>query len=91
MTPRASLSLAAEDAPAVARLKVQCPAKVNLFLEVTGKRRDGYHNLATLFAKINLFDTLDLEAIGKPVECIHLTAQDNSCQSSQPRHEKERR
>ncbi|MBI5201206.1 MAG: 4-(cytidine 5'-diphospho)-2-C-methyl-D-erythritol kinase [Elusimicrobia bacterium] len=64
---RASLSLASEDAPAVARLKVQCPAKVNLFLEVTAKRRDGYHNLATLFAKINLFDQLELESIGKPV------------------------
>lgn len=63
---RASLSLAAEDAPAVARLKVQCPAKVNLFLEVTGRRRDGYHNLATLFAKINLFDTLELEAVAEP-------------------------
>jgi 4-diphosphocytidyl-2-C-methyl-D-erythritol kinase len=40
---------------------VQCPAKVNLFLEVTGRRPDGYHRLATLFAKINLFDVLDLE------------------------------
>ncbi|MFH1726396.1 MAG: 4-(cytidine 5'-diphospho)-2-C-methyl-D-erythritol kinase [Elusimicrobiota bacterium] len=43
-------------------VQVQCPAKVNLFLEVTGRRRDGYHNLATLFAKINLFDVLDVEA-----------------------------
>ena len=25
------------------QVQVQCPAKVNLFLEVTGKRRDGYH------------------------------------------------
>ena len=37
-----------------------CPAKVNLFLEVTGKRPNGYHELATLFAKINLGDTLSL-------------------------------
>ena len=35
-----------------------CPAKVNLFLEVTGKRPNGYHELATLFAKIKLGDTL---------------------------------
>lgn len=40
-----------------------CPAKVNLFLEVTGKRPDGYHELATLFAKINFGDTLFLEAV----------------------------
>lgn len=39
-----------------------CPAKVNLFLEVTGKRPDGYHELATLFAKINFGDRLYLEA-----------------------------
>lgn len=40
-----------------------CPAKVNLFLEVTGKRPNGYHELATLFAKIKLGDelTLDIE------------------------------
>ncbi len=42
-------------------VQVQCPAKVNLFLEVTGKRRDGYHLLATLFAKIGVFDVLDVE------------------------------
>ena len=38
-----------------------CPAKVNLFLEVTGKRPNGYHELTTLFAKINLGDTLTLD------------------------------
>lgn len=45
-------------------MKIQCPAKINLFLEVTGKRPDGYHSLATLFAKINLYDVLDMEADG---------------------------
>lgn len=39
-----------------------CPAKINLFLELTGKRPNGYHELATLFAKINLGDTLTLSA-----------------------------
>ena len=28
---------------------MRCPAKVNLFLKVTGKRPDGYHTLKTLF------------------------------------------
>ncbi len=36
------------------------PAKVNLFLEVTGKRPNGYHELATLFAKISLVDILHI-------------------------------
>ncbi|MBU2573223.1 MAG: 4-(cytidine 5'-diphospho)-2-C-methyl-D-erythritol kinase [Elusimicrobia bacterium] len=44
-------------------LKINAPAKINLFLEVTGKRRDGYHNLATLFAKISLFDSLALKKV----------------------------
>ncbi len=38
------------------------PAKINLFLEVTGKRPDGYHELATLFAKISLSDKITLSA-----------------------------
>ncbi|MBI3289680.1 MAG: 4-(cytidine 5'-diphospho)-2-C-methyl-D-erythritol kinase [Elusimicrobia bacterium] len=44
-------------------MKQQCPAKVNLFLEVTGKRANGYHTLSTLFAKINIYDVLDMEFI----------------------------
>jgi len=45
-------------------MKQQCPAKINLFLEVTGRRKSGYHTLATLFAKINLYDVLDMEVVG---------------------------
>ena len=45
-------------------MKQQCPAKINLFLEVTGKRKSGYHTLATLFAKINLYDVLEMEVVG---------------------------
>lgn len=44
-------------------MKFQCPAKVNLFLEVTGRRKNGYHTLATLFAKINIYDVLDMEVV----------------------------
>jgi 4-diphosphocytidyl-2-C-methyl-D-erythritol kinase len=44
-------------------VKFQCPAKVNLFLEVTGRRKDGYHTLNTLFAKINIYDVLDMEVV----------------------------
>jgi len=40
-----------------------CPAKVNLFLEVTGKRPNGYHELATLFAKIDLGDRITVDAV----------------------------
>ena len=37
---------------------VWAPAKVNLFLEVLGKRLDGYHEIATLMLAIRRFDTL---------------------------------
>jgi len=37
---------------------VRAPAKVNLFLEVLGKRSDGYHEIATLMVAVNLEDTL---------------------------------
>ena len=32
------------------------PAKINLTLEVTGRRADGYHDLASVFATIGLCD-----------------------------------
>ena len=36
------------------------PAKVNLHLEVLGKRPDGYHAVETLILAVDLFDTLDV-------------------------------
>ena len=42
-----------------AALALQAPAKVNLFLEVLGKRPDGYHDLETLMVAVDLTDTLE--------------------------------
>lgn len=42
-------------------LTIKCPAKVNLFLHITGKRADGYHDLYTLFYPVSLCDTLTIE------------------------------
>ncbi|MDM8525021.1 4-(cytidine 5'-diphospho)-2-C-methyl-D-erythritol kinase [Desulfococcaceae bacterium HSG8] len=39
-------------------MKLSSPAKINLFLHVTGKRPDGYHELYTLMCCIDLCDTL---------------------------------
>ncbi len=39
-------------------ISVAAPAKINLHLEILGRRRDGYHELRTLFQSINLFDRL---------------------------------
>ncbi|MET6678000.1 4-(cytidine 5'-diphospho)-2-C-methyl-D-erythritol kinase [Citrobacter amalonaticus] len=37
------------------------PAKLNLFLYITGRRADGYHTLQTLFQFLDYGDTLSLE------------------------------
>jgi 4-diphosphocytidyl-2-C-methyl-D-erythritol kinase len=43
------------------KVVVSCPAKVNLHLEVLGRRPDGYHELRTVFAAVGLWDELALE------------------------------
>jgi 4-diphosphocytidyl-2-C-methyl-D-erythritol kinase len=42
------------------RLCVPAPAKINLFLHVTGRRADGYHLLETLLVAIDVGDTITL-------------------------------
>ena len=41
-------------------LHLPCPAKINLFLRITGQRADGYHNLQTLFQLLDYGDELHL-------------------------------
>ena len=44
-------------------IHVPAYAKVNLFLNVLGKRPDGYHELLTLFERVDLADQIDLELL----------------------------
>lgn len=37
---------------------IDCPAKVNLFLEVLAKRGDGFHEIDTLMTAISIYDSL---------------------------------
>lgn len=57
-------------------MKLLSPAKINLYLKVTGKRPDGYHELLTLMTPVRLFDEIDLEAVG---EGIHVQAPGCGC------------
>ena len=41
-------------------IALRSPAKLNLFLKVTNKRKDGYHNLVTLFERVDLFDEIKI-------------------------------
>ncbi len=45
-------------------LGLPAPAKLNLFLHVTGRRPDGYHTLQTVFQLIDLADWIDVERRG---------------------------
>lgn len=45
----------AADVPTLSQFS---PAKLNLFLHITGKREDGYHNLQTVFRLLDWGDTL---------------------------------
>ncbi|MEZ4648964.1 MAG: hypothetical protein R3E97_09320 [Candidatus Eisenbacteria bacterium] len=47
-------------------VRVSAPAKVNLALEVVGKRPDGYHELATIFQTIDLRDEVDVVLRAEP-------------------------
>ncbi|MBW2109682.1 MAG: 4-(cytidine 5'-diphospho)-2-C-methyl-D-erythritol kinase [Deltaproteobacteria bacterium] len=54
-------------------LTIKAPAKINLFLKVTGKRRDGYHELSTLMCRVGLYDRIVL-CLDQPcitVRCPH--------------------
>ena len=43
-------------------MRFPAPAKINLFLHVTGRRTDGYHTLQTLFQLLDYGDEIDIEA-----------------------------
>ena len=51
-------------APVITRLS---PAKVNLFLHITGKRADGYHDLQTVFRLLDWGDYLHFSIANQPI------------------------
>ena len=51
-------------------LTLEAPAKINLTLEVTGRRADGYHDIASIMQTVGLVDELTFdEADGLTLEC----------------------
>lgn len=48
------------------QIKILAPAKVNWFLEIKGKRDDGFHEIETVMQTVNLFDELLIERIDSP-------------------------
>ncbi|MCK4648470.1 4-(cytidine 5'-diphospho)-2-C-methyl-D-erythritol kinase, partial [bacterium] len=42
-------------------IRIESPAKVNLFLDILGKREDGYHNVETVLETVDLCDDIILK------------------------------
>ena len=60
--------------------KISCPGKINLFLDVTGKTHNGYHEILTLFLPVKgLEDTLTVsESTKLELSCKHPEVPTNS-------------
>jgi len=52
-------------------IELAAPATLNLFLEILGRRPDGYHELDSVFAEIDLHDTVRVE----PSPALSLTVE----------------
>ena len=52
-------------------ITIQAPAKINLYLDVFGKRPDGYHDLKMIMQAISLYDEINISKIesGIQVDC----------------------
>ena len=48
------------------QIQIKAPAKVNLFLEILGKREDGFHEIDTIMCPIQLFDKLTVKKATSP-------------------------
>ena len=50
------------------RLEKRSPCKVNLLLNILGKRPDGFHELETVMQPVNLFDKIRFERGGNAIQ-----------------------
>jgi len=51
-------------------LTLKAPAKINLYLDILGKRKDNYHQIESIIQSISLYDTLYFEKIKGEIEII---------------------
>ncbi|MEZ7831704.1 MAG: 4-(cytidine 5'-diphospho)-2-C-methyl-D-erythritol kinase [Gammaproteobacteria bacterium] len=52
------------------------PAKLNLFLHITGRRQDGYHELQTVFQLLDFGDKMSFEVSDDGILSLHLSSSD---------------
>ena len=53
------------------------PAKLNLFLHITGRREDGYHELQTVFQLLDFGDQMAFEVSNDGILSLHLSSSKN--------------
>jgi 4-diphosphocytidyl-2-C-methyl-D-erythritol kinase len=61
------------DGPRASSIALSAFCKVNLCLEITGRRDDGYHDLATVFQTVSLADGVMVEAHEEPGISVSVT------------------
>ena len=52
-------------------MKLRSYGKINIFLNILGKRKDGYHDIETLIQRIDLFDDIYLK-VDKEFEGVYI-------------------
>ena len=55
------------------KVTVKAPAKINLTLDIVGKRADGYHDVAMVMQTISLYDTVTVERTDGEGEAIFVS------------------
>ncbi len=56
---------------------INAPAKINLFLDVLGKRDDGYHEIRSVMQSVSLYDEISLEILPSSNTKIELSGTTN--------------
>jgi len=55
----------------LSRLSLRANAKINLYLEITANRADGYHELVMVMQSVDLFDRIEIHSIGTDAIRVH--------------------
>ena len=45
------------------KVTVKAPAKINLTLDIIGRRPDGYHDVSMVMQTVSLYDTVTVETV----------------------------
>ena len=58
-------------------IRIKCPAKLNLTLEVVNRREDGFHNINSIMQLISLYDFLNISVCEATSTSIELSGNSN--------------